>query len=176
MVAVHSVRPGDHKTLIGAPLDLRSKREGVFSVEWWMVAAGREIFGVGFTITGQRRTDFLTWSEYDPWHVWTEDDQVHVVTDLCRRGLVLSEDETQRFLVAWKGDPVYDDGRAVIEGVFGVYQRSRRASPPKTYTLEQAMREPFGKPIRDFLDRGLRSPLAGPVTRDELEPARKDLA
>jgi len=165
---VHRMRPGDFKITIAHPLrEVRSPEEGVYDLEWWMVSSGAAIEGAGFTIVGRKRTDFLTWSSFDfgaerhgvlqpgAVHVWTSDDQVHVVHDLCTRGLKLPKEETDRFIRAWSE-------------VFSNYLRSRRNSPPKTYTFSEALEQPWGKGLKALIEFGLKSPVGGPVTEAEV--------
>lgn len=170
------MRPGDTKQLLGSE-QFRSDTEGLYEVDFWQVVSRDGAFeGVGFTVTGSRKTDFLTWSSADPFHVWTNDDQVHVVYDLCIRGLHLSDAETKRFMLIWKGPPQKRDEAERFSGFFATYQRSRRDAPPQTYTLSEVLKQPWGKPLKHYLDHAFKSPFAGPPTEAELEETRRDLA
>lgn len=145
----YALRAGDFKNPISSPVStLKGNDFKEYRVEFWMVSSGTEIQGVGFTIHGARTTDFITWSDSSPYHVWTRDGQPHGIADLCTRGLDLSKEETSRFMVAWMGNPPADkEAQKVMGGVFATYQRSRRANPPRTYTMAEVAATPWGKDI-----------------------------
>jgi hypothetical protein len=105
------------RTMLGS-MHLGSSDDGVFDVDFWQVNEDGGIGGVGFTVRGQRITEFLTHSETNALAVWAADDTTHVVHDLCVRGLKVDAEETAAFLAKW-------------QACFEVYQRSRRASPPR---------------------------------------------
>jgi hypothetical protein len=170
---VYALRAGDSKKMLGR-IRVQESSGGDYQVQFWMVTDGKAYQGVGFTVTGRKTTDFLTWSDTNPYHVWTEDDQVHVVHDLCVRGLKLSTQETDKFMRAWVGPaPVKGgDGTHKFGGEFAVYQRSRQAAPPKTYTFAEALAAPWGKPLKDFVESGMKSQYAGPVTEEDLQSTK----
>lgn len=144
----YALRTGDRKVPISSEVrTLAAHGFRQFTVEFWMVASGSAIEGVGFTITGERTTDFLTWSEGNPWHVWSGDGSPHVVRDLLVRGLGLPDGEAARFLVAWCGPSPMEGQARELKGVFGAYRRSRYDSPPKTYTMAEVARTEWGKQV-----------------------------
>jgi hypothetical protein len=106
------------RTMLGS-MHLASSDDGVFDVDFWQVNEDGGIGGAGFTVRGQKITEFLTRSETNALAVWAADDTTHVVHDLCVRGLKVDAEETAAFLAKWRA-------------CFEVYQRSRRATPPRS--------------------------------------------